>query len=236
MRPPLREEPPRPTGAPRCGPGRSAACWPAAGHPSAPEARGRVPPPGSPEGCSATPSRSSPSSRWGGKILNVGVTRRSTSAKTRSSVSFQARWTRQAAATVSSSKEPPSSRRARTPSPMPSGSSATSEASETQASTTRRSPACKVASSHPGSARSRQSHPTSAEGPVERRGDGRVRVDGQPADDQISRIHPGNAEARLEQLHPRDQSPDRAGHRPDGVEAGRQRPHTLRAGCGPTSS
>ena len=43
---------------------------------------------------------------------------------------------------------------------MPSGSSATSEASEPQASTTRSSPACMVASSHPGSARSRQSHPT----------------------------------------------------------------------------
>ena len=41
-------------------------------------------------------NRSSPSSRCGGKMLSVGVTRRSTSAKVRSSVSFQARWTRQA--------------------------------------------------------------------------------------------------------------------------------------------
>ena len=41
-------------------------------------------------------SRSSPSSRRGGKMLSVGVTSRSTSAKSRSSVSFQARWTPQA--------------------------------------------------------------------------------------------------------------------------------------------
>ncbi len=112
-------------------------------------------------------------------MLKVGVTRRSTSAKVRSSASFHARWTAQAASTVRSSKDPPSSSRPRTPSLIPSGSSATSEASDCQASTTSRRPACSVASSQPGTSKSAPVPPHQLQGPVERGRDGRIRLNGQ---------------------------------------------------------
>ena len=151
----------QPAVAPRSGPGRSTACSRATARQSGRGAKRAGTPARLTGSVQRDTNRSSPLSRCGGKMPKVGVTRRSTSAKVRSRVSFHARCTRQAASTVRSSKDPPSSSRPRTPSLMPSGSSATDAASECQASTTSKRPACRVASSQPGTSSSRQSQPTS---------------------------------------------------------------------------
>jgi hypothetical protein len=65
--------------------------------------------------------------------------------------------------------------------------------------------------------------PQQAEGAVDGGGDGRVGVDGQPRHGKVGRAGQ-DGEPRLEQLHARDETRDVAGHRPDGVEAGRQGP------------
>ena len=63
------------------------------------------------------------------------------------------------------------------------------------------------------------------EGGVDRRFDVGVHTRADAAHDRCGDL--GRLEARFEQLHPTCESIHRRRHRPDGVEAGRQRPDTL---------
>ena len=165
-------------------------------------------------------------------MVSVGVTRKSTSSNARSSAAVSSRWVAQARANRGVVE---GRRRARaasaTPSPMPSGSSATSARSVCQASTTRSRPACGRDSSHPGSGSSGQSQPVS----ISARSMAAVIAGSASTGSRPTRTvaELGHGEARLEQLHSRDQSRDVAGHRPDGVEAGRQRPDPVERDTAP---
>ena len=175
--------------------------------------------------------RSSPSSSRGGKMLSVGVTMTSTRSKARRSSASNSRWVAQAARTVPSSNDDPMVSRSLTSAPIPSGSRAMRASSEDQASTTSRRPAYAVAwcqawangssaHSQPVSrtARSIAALMTGSASRTEIEARAKIGNVGSPAP-------PG--ESGFEQIHARDQSGHVPGHRADGVEAGRQRPHPL---------
>ena len=100
-------------------------------------------------------SRSSPSSRWGGKMLSVGVTRRSTSAKTPAQRlrpgTLDSPGGRDRVLVEGAAELQPATHAVADPRRILRHEHGIACR---QASTTSRRPACRVASSHPGSARS----------------------------------------------------------------------------------
>ena len=90
-----------------------------------------------------------------------------------------------------------------------------------------------VASSHPGTSSSRQSQPAS---PSARSSAavmaGSASTGSRPTTRSADALL-GDAEPRLEQLHPRDQAGHGAGHGADGVEARRQRPDAVERDAAP---
>ena len=109
---------------------------------------------------------------------------------------------------------------------MPAGSSATRTRLDSHASTTSRSPASRVARSHSGTSRSRHVHSARLRASSTAASMSGSAGGWQAADHEVG-ARGGHGKGRLEQFHAEHQAADVTGHRPDGVEARRQRPHPV---------
>ena len=159
-------------------------------------------------------------------MVRVGVTRMSTSVKIRSSVACHSRWACPGRARRARSKADPSSRRSRTSAPMPSGSSSDQGAVGLPRLDHQEQAGLRSRSSHPGRRGRGTSHPVSC------RARSMAAVMAGSASTG-SRATARSAPAASATVNPAraapsgDQPGDVAGHRPDGVEARRERPHPV---------